>query len=247
MGLMEGIRGQLRSVVQWDDPPPDVLFQRWTENGDEIKNASKLIVGPGQGCVFVYEGQVRAVLTRECMIDLRTANIPFWTTISRFMQAFESEHKVGLFFFRTAKILNQKWGTTSPVKYLDPVYKIPVEVRAYGNYSVALADPKEFFVTVVGGASQFLVGDLREVMSQRLVQPLTDYLAEAKLSYVDIDAHRNEAAEKIAERLVPDFARLGFALADFRIEGVDFDDGTKQRIGRIADLTAEAQAAEAAG
>jgi membrane protease subunit (stomatin/prohibitin family) len=38
-----------------------VLFQQWEGNGDELKNASKLIVGPGQGCIFVYEGKVKGV------------------------------------------------------------------------------------------------------------------------------------------------------------------------------------------
>ncbi|MHB8766415.1 MAG: SPFH domain-containing protein [Deferrisomatales bacterium] len=247
MGLMDGVRRQLRSVIEWKDPAPDLLFFRWTDNGDEIKNASKLIVGPGQGCVFVYEGQVRSVLVRECMVDLRTANIPFWTTIKKFMQLFESEHKVWIYYFRKATVLNQKWGTSSPIKYMDPTFKIPVELKAYGNYSLRITDPESFFVNVVAGSPAFLVSDLREVMSQRLIQPLTDLVAEARHSYVDIDANRDELSRAVAERLLPDFDRLGFALTDFRIEGVDFDEGTKRRIGRIADLSAEAQAAGAAG
>jgi membrane protease subunit (stomatin/prohibitin family) len=40
---------------------------------------------------------------------------------------------------------------------------------------------------------------------------------------------------------------LGFSISDFRIEGTDFDDDTLRRINRIADLTAEAQAAKAVG
>ncbi len=247
MGLMDGLRRQLRSVIQWTDPSPDALFEQWTANGDELKNASKLVVGPGQGCIFVYQGRLRSVLTRECLIDLKTANIPFWTTIQKFMQFFESEHKVGLYFFRQTEALNQKWGTTAPIRYLDPVYQIPVQLKAYGNYSFCITDPERFFVNVVGGSSRFLVSDLREVLSQRLVQPLSDHLAEAAHSYVHIDAHRNELAEALGARLGPDFAELGFALTDFRIEGVDFDDGTKRRIERIADLTAEAQAAGAVG
>lgn len=181
------------------------------------------------------------------MIDLRTANIPFWTTVSRFLQAFESEHKVGLFFFRQAVLLNQKWGTTSPVRYVDPVYKVPVELKAYGNYSVRIHDAEGFFVNVVGSRERFLVSDLRTVLSERLIEPLSDYLAEAAHSYVDVDAHRSEMAQGIESRLGPEVARLGFELTDFRIEGFDFDEETKRRIGRIADLTAEAQAVAAVG
>src|SRR5262245_13693839 len=65
-----GVRAQLRSVVQWVDADPEILFERWTDNGDEIKNASKLIVGPGQGCIFVYEGAIRATLTKEGIVEV---------------------------------------------------------------------------------------------------------------------------------------------------------------------------------
>jgi membrane protease subunit (stomatin/prohibitin family) len=42
------------------------------------------------------------------------------------MQAFESEHKVGIYFFKTTVITDQKWGTKSPIKYIDPSYNFPV-------------------------------------------------------------------------------------------------------------------------
>ena len=109
MGILDGVKRQLRSVIQWENPDPNALFMRWTDNGDEIKNASKLIVGPGQGCIFVHEGKVEGVYAQEGMVELKTANIPFITTISRIMQSFQSEHKVGIYFFRTTQFLNQKW------------------------------------------------------------------------------------------------------------------------------------------
>lgn len=247
MGIKDGIKKQLRSVIQWDNPDQSVLFHRWTENGDEIKDASKLIVGPGQGCIFVYQGKVESVITEEGMTDLKTGNIPFWTTITKFMQFFESEHKVGIFYFRKAKILDNKWGTSSVVKYIDPVYKFPVGLRVFGNYSYKIAEPKAFFVNVVAGKENYLAKDIQDVIGARLTQPLTDYLAEAKFSYADLDANREELAEGINEKLIPVFNKLGFEITDFRIEGTNFDDDTMKRINRIADMMAEQHASQAVG
>jgi membrane protease subunit (stomatin/prohibitin family) len=247
VALIDGLRRQMRSVIQWDDPAPEALFVRWTENGDEIKNASKLIVGPGQGCIFVYEGKVEAVIEKECLVDLRTENVPFWTTVSRFMQFFGSEHKVGIYYCRMAKVLDQKWGTASPVRYDDPKYGIPVGLSAFGNYSFRIKDPRWFFVNVVGGAPLFTVEDFRRVMNDRIVQPLADHLAEARHSYAEIDAQREEIAAGMQRRLGADFQQLGFEITDFRIEGTGFDAETVRRIGRVADLSAEARAAAAAG
>ncbi len=247
MALFDGLKRQLRTVIEWTNPEPDALFSQWTDNGDEIKNASTLIVGPGQGCIFVYRGKVESVITQQCLINLKTDNIPFWTTISRFMQFFESEHKVGIYFFKISEILDQKWGTTSPIKYEDPKYKFPVGLRAFGNYSYKISDPGTFFVNVVGSHNSFYADDLRKVMSARIVQPISDYLATSHFTYTDIDANREEITEGLAQKLGEAFAKLGFEITDFRIEGTSFDDETLKRINRIADMTAEAQAAQAVG
>ncbi|AEF99984.1 SPFH domain-containing protein [Methylomonas methanica] len=247
MAMMDGIKRQLRSVVEWQNPDPDVLFTQWTENGDEIKNASKLIVGPGQGCIFVYEGQVKAVIEQQCMVNLQTDNVPFWTTIKKFMQFFVSEHKVGIYFYRKTKILDQKWGTTSLIKYQDPKYQFPIGLKAYGNYSYQIEDAQAFFVNIVGSHSQVGIDEFRRIISARVIQPISDYLAECGYSYADIDANREEIARGISIKLAIVFRKLGFNISDFRIEGTDFDEDTLRRINRIADLTAEAQAAQAVG
>jgi len=247
MAILNSIKRQLRSVIEWRDPRPDTLFYQWSDNGDEIKNVSKLIVNPGQGCIFVYEGKIRSVLEKPCLLELETANIPFWTTIKKFMQSFESEHKVGIYYFRTSKVLNQKWGTLAPIKYEDPKFGFPVALKAFGNFSYRIVDPRDFFVNVVGGHNNFTTTDFRSIMSERLVHPITDHIAERRLSYTEIDAQREEIAQGMAEKLTADFAKLGFEITDFRIEGTNFDEETVRRIGRIADLTAEAQAIKAVG
>lgn len=244
---MSFLATQLRSVIQWENPDPNFLFQRWTDSGDEIKNASKLIVGPGQGCVFVYEGRVEAVYTEEGLFELRTSNKPFFTTLTRFMQGFKSEHKVGIYYFRTAKLLNLKWGTESLIKYEDPKYKFPVGLRAFGNYSMRIIDGRGFFQQVVGGAQTFLVDNIRDPINARLLQPLTDFFAEAGYTYTQIDPNREEIAAALTEKLKQEFTQLGFLLEDFRIQGTSFDEDTMRRINRIADISAEAQAASAAG
>jgi membrane protease subunit (stomatin/prohibitin family) len=247
MGLFDPIRRQLRSVIAWENPGEGELFRKWSEDGDEIKRASKLIANPGQGCIFVYEGKIRNVLAREGMIELDTANIPFWTTLTKAMQAFESEHKTGIYFFRRTRILNQKWGTAAPLKYQDPEFGFPVALKAFGNFACQIMEPERFFQNVVGARDSYLVSDLRAALLSLLVPIIGEYLAEKKLAYIDIDSRRHEIAAGALLRLEPEFAKLGFAITDFRIEGTDFDDGTKQRIGEIADKLADRHAADKLG
>jgi membrane protease subunit (stomatin/prohibitin family) len=241
------ISNQLRSVIEWANPSSDVIFEKWSANSDEIKNASKLIVGPGQGCIFVYEGRVEGVYTQEGIIELKTANIPFWTTVTKFMQAFQSEHKVGIYFFKQSQIVNLKWGTPSVIKYVDPQYKFPVGLRAFGNFSAQIQKPDWFLQNIMAARDSFTTIDLRDLIVSRILQPLTDYLAQAKFSYADIDPHRSEIGASLKTNTAEDFQNLGFLLTDFRVEGTSFDDDTMKRINLIANTSAEAQAASLAG
>ncbi len=247
MGLWDTVKGQLRSVIEWENAHQENLFELWSINGDEIKDASKLIVKPGQGVLFLYEGQIEAVHLEEGLYDLSTDNVPFLTTLSKYMQAFESEHKVGIYFFWQTEFLNQKWGTPTPVKYDDPVYKFPVALRAHGNFSFRITRPESFFVNVVGSRPVYTLQDAKRVIVDRFLQQLTDLFAEQGLSYAEIDKNRNELAQALTTHCAAEFEPLGFELTDLRIEGTDFDEETKARIARIADMTAEAEAAKRAG
>ncbi len=238
---------QLRTVIQWENPNPEVLFERWSESGDEIKNASKLIVSPGQGCIFVYEGRVEGVFGEPGLYELHTANRPFFTTLGKLMQNFQSEHKVGIYFYRTAKILNLKWGTESLIKYQDPTYKFPVGLRAFGNYSMRILDARAFFQQIVAGNTPYLAEQIRQPLNARLLQPLTDFFADAGYTYTQIDPNREAIAKALSAKLAQEYTDLGFVLEDFRIQGTSFDEDTMRRINRIADVHAEAQAADAAG
>ena len=241
------LKKQFRSVIQWESPKADLLFVKFTTEGDEIKNASKLIINPGQGCLFLYEGKIEGVFDEPGIYDLKTSNVPFLTTLSKMISFFKSEHKVGLWFFRKADLLNIRWGTRIPITYNDPIYSFPVNLRGYGNYSLRITDVERFFTQVVAGQEQYTISNLQEIFVSRISQPITKYLATAKFSYAEIDGHIEEIAADTKKRTITIFDSLGFELLDFRIEGTSFDEETNKRIGSISDMTAEVKAAQIAG
>lgn len=237
----------MRSVIQWENPREFQLFYKFTDQGDELKNASKLILHPGHGCIFTYEGKIEGVFEEEGLYDLQTANKPFLTTIRKFMNAFVSEHKTGIWFYRKADMVNIRWGTRIPIKYNDPVYSFPVQLRGYGNYSIKITDAKNFFTNVVGSKLDYFVDELQELFLSRITQPISNYLANAKFSYADIDSNIELIADETKNRTQSIFEDLGFQLLDFRIEGTSFDPETEKRIGEVSDIQAEVKSASIAG
>ncbi|MDD2998281.1 MAG: SPFH domain-containing protein [Candidatus Riflebacteria bacterium] len=238
---------QTRSVIEWKDADPDLLIWRWNGTNDELKNASKLIINPGQAAIFVYEGQIRAIHDYPGMFELKTANIPFITTLTKIMQNFTSEHKANVYFVRITEFVNQKWGTKAPVKYTDPVYKFPVGMRAFGNFSFHITDVRKFFTEFASNIEVLPISAIRNVIVDRALQQMTDIFATAGLSYAEIDKNRLELSQKLSEAIAPEFAPLGFEMSDFRIENTDFDEKTQERIDKISDKMADAHAINAMG
>jgi membrane protease subunit (stomatin/prohibitin family) len=240
-------RGQLAQVIEWADSQLGLLLWKFPSAHDEIKDASKLLVGPGQGALLVYEGAVADVLDAEGLYNLDTDNHPFITTLLKLRTGFVSEHKLKIYFYRRANNVNQPWGTPTPLKYLDPLYQLPVELGAHGNFSFRLADARQFFTQVTGLSDSYSTQQAKTLLQSRLGQVLATQLAAAGLSYQQLDRQLATLAAGLRAPLADEFAHLGIELTDFRLTGTVFDAATQQRIGRVADITADSQAAAAAG
>ena len=243
MGLRDLFKRQLRTVVEWKEQNGQLLFHQLETTTDEIKNASKLIVAPGQGCVVVYDGKVSGVLTEPDVYSMETANHPFITSLLNLAQRSESEHKMRFYFFRTAEVVNVLWGTASPVKYIEPDYKLPVTLGACGNFSIKIADAGRMFTTLLGTMSNYSVADVQELVSSRIVTPLSSFLAEKAYPYREVDSHLMDLSNELKARTAAELEQLGLELTDFRVNSVTFDEDTMERIGRIANMTAEQRAA----
>jgi len=247
MGIFNFIKSQLSTVIEWENQNTNLLWYKFPSKKNEIKNASKLIVAPGQGCVLVYEGKIADVIQQDGIYNLETDNHPFITTLLKIRQSFESEHKLMVYFYRKADTFNQAWGTSMPIKYVDAVYQFPIEMGANGNFSYSIKDIKFFFENVIGSKDNYSIYEAKEIIANRIPQEIASNLATKKFSYQEIDAQLNSISVDIKEKLNFDFETLGLQLTDFKIIGTRFDDATQKRISKISDITADAMAAEKGG
>ncbi len=247
MGIFNIFSNQLSKVIQWENPNPATLWYKYPNKRNEIINASKLIVAPGQGCILVYEGQIADIIETDGIFNLETDNHPFITTLSRLRQNFESEHKLAIYFFRKAQSINQPWGTPSPIKFIDIEYKIPVELGLNGNFSYKIQKPKFFFTEIIGTRDELQTQEMSQVITDRILQLIANVINEKKYSYLEIDGNLENIAREISLKINEEYTTLGLQLTDFRIVGTQFDERTQERIGRVADVSADIKAAQQAG
>lgn len=247
MGLFNLFNNQLSAVIEWKNQDPQLLWYKFPSQRNEIKNSSKLILAPGQGCILVYEGKGENLLTEAGTYNLKTDNHPFFTTLARLRQNFESEHKLYIYFFRTAAVVNQSWGTGNPIKYIDPQYSIPVEIGLNGTFSYIIKEPVHFYKNIVANQSTVNTAAIQEIINNRIPQQIIAEIAQKKLSYNEIDSRLTLLSTDIKTTVEQDFKDLGLDITDFKILGTQFDPNTQRRIGEIADLTSQNQAAQQAG
>lgn len=244
---MSFLNNQKISNIQWIAQTPEILAWRFPDADQVLQNNSTVIIGPGQAMLFVNEGKPEGVISQPGTIDLQTANIPFVTSMLSVFRGFDSKHKGKAFFFNVARISNVKWGTKSPLKYADPVYKFPVGLRAFGNYTFTITDPMKFFTEFVGDRDQMTLEEFKETINSRIGTPISDALASARFSFIEIDSNREELSKQVGQKIAAEFSAFGFTMNDFRIENTDFDEETQKRVDQVSNVQAQAQAINALG
>lgn len=247
MSIFNIFSNQISAVIEWKKPKANVIWWKYPSKRDEIINTSKLIVAPSQGCALVYERSLVEIIEQEGIYNLKTDNHPFITTLVNLRQNFESEYKLKIYFFRKAQILNQRWGTPSPIKFIDINYKIPVELGLNGNFSYKITNPKYFYTKIIGKTDEFEAKTISGIITERILQLIAQLIHNKKYSYIEIDGKIQDIVQDIKSEINVEYQNLGLELTDFRIVGTQFDEATQECIGRVADISADVQAAKEAG
>ncbi len=239
MWLFDIFKDQTIDIIRWEDPSNDLLVWKWPQNLDEIKNNSSLIVDPGLAAIFIHNGKIEAIQTEAGKWSLETDNTPFLSSMKNIMSGFETHDKAAVYFVKTNKLANQKWGTPNSVTYVDPTYDFPVELRAFGNFTFKLADLENFWVNYVANSAEVQTDDIRMLITDRIVGHIAALFAKKKVSYNEIDAYTVDIANELTEETKNEFGKLGLELTDFRIEDINFTDKTNSFIDKITTKSAD--------
>ncbi len=242
MWLFDFFKSQTKDIIRWENPSAWDLIFKWPQELDEIKNNSSLIVDPGLAAIFVHNWKIEAVQKESGKWSLETDNTPFISTLLNVMSGFETHDKAQVYFIKTSKIANQKWGTPNHITYIDPVYNFPVELRAFGNFTFQVKDTENFWVNYVANQSSVLTDDVRMLITDRIVWNIASIFAKKKITYNEIDAHTLDISKDLLEETKAEFEKLWFELSDFRIEDINFTEETEEMIKKITSKSADVSA-----
>ncbi len=227
---------QFIEVIEWLDESKDTLVYRFPVHGQEIKNGAQLIVRESQSAVFVHEGQVAdAFGPGRYTID--GGNTPILSKLGAWKYGFNSPFKSEVYFVNTKQFTDMKWGTSNPIMLRDTDFGI-VQLRAFGAYSLRVADPSTFIKEIAGTNAHFQTEDIDAQLKRAIVTEFSDALGELKIPALDLASQYKELGEAIRAKINEDFSTYGLEVTKFYVENISVPQAVQDAIDKRAAMGA---------
>lgn len=234
--VKEAAFNQFIEVIEWLDDSQDTLLYRFPVYQQEIKNGAQLIVRESQAAVFVFEGQVADVFTPG-RYTVEGGNTPILSKLGAWKYGFNSPIKSEVYFVNTKQFTDMKWGTSNPIMMRDADFGI-VRLRAFGAYSLRVADPGEFIKQVAGTNAHFQTEDIDGQLKRAIVTEFSDSLGELKIPALDLAAQYKEIGDKIRGMINEDFKAYGLEVTKFYVENISLPPEVEAAMDKRASMGA---------
>jgi membrane protease subunit (stomatin/prohibitin family) len=233
-------------IVEWFDQTGREIVHRVPEHGSgEFRFGSQLVVRESQAAVFFRDGKALDTFGPG-RHTLTTANIPLLINFLSIPFGGESPFKAEVVFVNLKQFTDMKWGTPQPITLRDKDLGM-ARLRAFGTFSMQIADPSIFVNTIVGTRNLFETRDIEGYLRSVIVSKLTDLLGTMNAGLLDLAARFEELNAAAKVKLRDDFGSLGIDLRGFYVESISPTEETQKAIderaamGAIGDMQAYLQ------
>jgi membrane protease subunit (stomatin/prohibitin family) len=230
MPFMDFLKGQFIDVIEWTDDSRDTMVYRFERYGHEIKYGAKLTVREGQVAVFIHEGQLADIFTPGLYM-LETNNMPIMTSLQHWDHGFASPFKSEIYFVNTNRFTDLKWGTKNPIMLRDPEFG-PTRIRAFGTYTVKVADAGRFMTEIVGTDGEFTTDEVTFQIRNIIVQQFSQVVAGSGIPVLDMAANTGEFGKLVAGRISDTIDQYGLTLPELYIENISLPPAVEEALDR---------------
>lgn len=207
-------------VIKYDGAN-DILI--WKFPNEDFNTNTQLIVGPSQEAIFVKGGQVLGRFISGTY-TLSTKNYPFVRALVGLVTGGISPFSCAVYYVNRVVSMGIEWGTDTPISIVDPVYKVPVDVRSYGDLSLRVENGQMLLEKLVGQTSGFSQQEVTQFFSNLMATQVRGVISGVMMAHglspVGIDAYLADMSNYATERISPIFESYGMAVNHFTIAAI---------------------------
>ncbi len=253
------MKDQWLDLIKCDDMDMNTLMVKQTTKTGQISKGSRILVAPGQVAVIYDSGSVLDATAEEGVYTFDQSSSPsffggqfgpvFKEMWQRFTYGGTPAKEQAVFFFNAKEILDNKFGTATPIPFQDWSHAIPnqmtgslspmgVNVRCYGKYTFKLDDVAVFMRIHAGTANVVRKGDITEQMRSEVIAAFQNVLNEMgnsqhRVPVLELPSYTDEMKQVMDERVFDEPIRArGVKLVSFTVESVSLDDASQAKIDR---------------
>ena len=202
----------------------------WRYPKRNFNTGSKLIVDESQEALFYASGKALD-LFGPGKYTLSTNNIPLLRVLLNIPTGGKTQFTCDVYFIDKT-VQKFKWGTSSRLEFLEPVYKFPISIGACGEIRFQVEDSRKFIVKLVGIKKTFDTESIDDFFQEQMLVKVKTYLnniiTKEKICIFEIDGKLDMISKDLKELLNKDFDEYGIKLEKFFLTNVSKPEDDKQ-------------------
>lgn len=230
----------------------------WKHPCEDFNSLTQLIVHESQEAIFFMNGQALDLFGAG-RYTLEAQNIPKIGSLLDRTTGGETPFHCEVYFINKTVQMAIKWGTDSKVRYLDPVYGVPLELGASGEMNLMVSDSRKLLVKLVGtmggiawdseggNFAKSLAASFRPLISMTVKTHLSSCIKAQQINILEVDEHLHELSAALKQPIIAGFEEYGLTIPEFYVTNVVLpeNDPSFRRIRELHTITLQTRMMQA--